>query len=71
MEAISVTMEKELPNDVSLPIVMVKMGNNDKKAFAMDVKNWSADVREQKNVWNCYVHCPIHTVFVVVISGIL
>ena len=46
------TMEKELANEVCVPVVMVKMGSHERKAFSMDVKNWSSEVCED---WSPYL----------------
>jgi len=43
VESISITMEKELASGVTLPVVLVSMGSQDRKAFTMDLKNWSSE----------------------------
>ena len=44
VKSISVAIEKELPNGRSLPVILIKMGNHDRKAFDMNMYNWNSKV---------------------------
>ena len=43
VESISITMEKELAGGVSVPVVLISMGSQDRKALSMELKNWSSE----------------------------